>query len=152
MDFKGLLKKLHTLNDLRSAITEVKTLEKDAKVVPMQKPAAPAAAAQPAKPPGEPERAQAGQVLDNSRTGLKHLGVKHTASGTMTHMVGLPGSNSHYEINMNMHNASQKKPAFSIHHVDSGSGDVKSQHPMIHDSIQSAVKSLVHHAHTGEWK
>jgi hypothetical protein len=144
MDAKALLKKLHSLNDLRSAISEVKNLSKDAKVLPMPG-AAPAA-------PAQNDRAQAGQALENSRTGLKHLGVKHTASGTMTHMVGLPGAHQHYEINMNMHNAAQKKPAFTISHVDSGSGDMKSQHPMAHDSISSAVSALVHHAHTGEWK
>lgn len=148
MDIKGLMKKLHTLNDLRSAISEVKSLQKDAKVIPMQKPAP---AAQAPKTPGEPERSQAAQAL-NTQKGLKHLGVKHTASGQMTHMVGLPGANSHYEINMNMHNAAQKKPAFTVHHMDSGTGDMKSQHPMAHDSIASAVKSLVHHAHTGSWE
>jgi len=143
MDTNDLLKKLRSLNDLRSAISEVKNLSKDAKVLPMPG-AAPA--------PAQNDRKQAGMALENSKTGLKHLGVKHTASGTMTHMVGLPGASNHYEINMNMHNAAQKKPAFTISHVDSSTGDMKSQHPMAHDSIQSAVSALVHHAHTGEWK
>jgi len=148
MDYKALLKKLTSLNDLRAAISEVKNLEKDAKIMPMpQKPAAPA---QP-KAPGEPEKSQVQQGLAGAKPGLRHLGVKHTTSGTMTHMVGLPGSHSHYEINMDMHNAAQKKPSFTIHHIDSATGDIKSQHPMVHDSIQSAVKSLVHHAHRGEW-
>ena len=146
MDIKELFKKIGTLNDLRSAITEVKNLEKDAKVIPFN-PTAPQS-----NKPGDPERSQAQQALNNTKGGLRHLGVKHTASGVMTHMVGLPGSHSHYEINMNMHNAAQKQPAFTVHHMDSSSGDMKSQHPMAHDSIQSAVKSLVHHAHTGEWK
>lgn len=152
MSIQGLLKKIQSLNDLRSAISEVKSLEKDAKVIPMTQAQPAAAPAQQQKTPGAPERGQATQELSNTKTGLKHLGVKHTASGTMTHMIGLPGSNKHYEINMNMHNAAQKKPAFTIHHMDSGTGDMQSQHPMAHDSIQSAVKSLVHHAHTGEWK
>lgn len=146
MDFKELLKKIHSLRDLRAAINEVKTLQKDAKVIPL-KPQAPA----PAQPMKEQHRGEAKQELGGSKSFLKHLGLKDTGDGkTMTHMIGMPGANWGYEVKMDMHNSAQGKPSFTVHHVDS-QGNTQTQSPKLHSTIGSAIKDLVGHSHSGKW-
>jgi len=125
MDIKSLLDKIKSLKDLRHAINEVKSLDK------AQEP--------------EPQEPQPKAAKAN----LKHLGVKHSNSGIMTHVIGIPGADWHYEISINMHNANQEKPAYSIQMVSND--EMKSQHPNVHDSINSAIKAIMHHFYNNKW-
>jgi len=145
MDLKELMKKISSLKDLRAAINEVKSLTKDAKVIPMpiqQKQT-------PIQSPREQQRTAAQSALE-PKGQLKHLGLKETHSGQMTHMIGIPGSNWHYEVTMDMHQSAHGNPAFTVKHVDSG-GHTKSQSNKVHSDIGSAVRDLVNHSHSGEW-
>lgn len=139
MSLPGLIKKLHSLRDLRLAINEVKSLAKDD--------AAPAAAA-PAKE--APQQGAQPEAKQESVHDFKHSGVKSHIPGIMTHIISVPGSDNKYEIHMNMHDMANKLPAFTVAHVDS-SGKTKSMSSQKHDSIAKATKSLVGHAYNGKW-
>lgn len=137
---KDLLEKFRKFTDLRSAISEMKNLKKYSST------------SWPAPAQVQEKEAQREQIKEAvSSSPLQHIGVKHTTNGIMTHMVGMKGADWHYEINMDMHQASQKKPSISVIHVDSR-GNKKSQHPKIHTDLNSAVRGLLTHSNYGKWE
>lgn len=137
MDYKKLLGKLYSLRDLRHAINEVKTLQKDAEQTPIT----------------QPQQAQPVQALKDSlnqhKNQLKHMRVNTDTPGKMVHEIGHPGANWHYEIGMDMHQVAQKQPAFTVRMVNQSGKS--SQHPNMHNDISSAVKAMVHHSMHGKW-
>lgn len=143
-----LIKKVHSLKDLREAIKVVKSnnLEKAAVLPFPGKSPAPAP-----QPPKEAQRQEAKSTLQHTSPDLRHLGIDDTHPGFISHMVGIPKSNQHYRINYDKNKASQGHAPFTLHLQDE-SGRIKVIHPTPHKDIGSAVKALVNHSFKGKWE
>lgn len=137
MNIQDLMKKLHSLKDLRSAISEVKSLTKDeAKVIQM-----PQKESVPSEKPKMP-----------SNSPLKHMGTNFTKAGQgiIIHQVGVPGASTHYEMHHNAHDAGENKPAFSLQLVNS-KGALISKSPKNFNSHIDAAKEIANHSMNGNW-
>lgn len=129
MKLQELLSKLHTLKDLKTAIMEIKKLQKDEAEVPKV-----------IESPKEEAK------LDPK---MRLLGTDDSIPGAISFLVGIPGHSSHYKLHRHIHNAGEK-PSFSVqHHHDSV---MKSQSPQMHSNLAAAIKSLMHHHMHGEWE
>jgi len=144
-NYKHLLEKISKLKDLRQAINIVK---QDTNIVKTGQ----HEAGLEKQNPMQEDKAHAQEAVQEASPGgyIKHLGVKSTVPGVVTHMVGTHGSDHHYEIDVNMNHMANDMPAFSINHIGPG-GKIKSRSPMMHDNIQGAIGSLMGHHHHGTW-
>jgi hypothetical protein len=149
---KSLLEKIIQLRDLRQAISAVRknSAIKKADDPPSTKwPKPDLSDKAKARQPGHPARSvsiEAPEVGDKKAYGLKHLGVKRTYGGVV-HMVGVPGSNRHYEIHVNR---SSPKIEHTIRLVTSD-GSTLNRSPNVHGDIKSAVEDVAHHFNKREW-
>lgn len=130
-----MLKKLQGLKNLNHAIELMRSAELEKAAPPSEQPVA---VEQQAKPVPQ----------------IKHMGI-HNNKGNqvVSHKIGIPGLNSHYEIDVNMeHLKDGKIPAYTVHKVDSEKGHTLESCPIPHKNISSAVKALMSHAHKGNWE
>lgn len=149
---KALLEKIIKLRDLRQAISNVRK----SNVVKKKEDASPANWPKPDLSPEAKQRMQTQETHSEMRSpnpsgdkpyGLKHLGIKKLHSGVI-HMIGIPGHNRHYEINVD-------KMAPRIEHTTklvTSEGSTLSRSPSVHHNMHDAVEDVAHHFNTREWK
>jgi hypothetical protein len=145
-----LLKKLQGLKDLRQAIDLMRSQELE-KAGPVKPELHSGEAIQQAKQEGK-------NILAGQDKDVKHIGIRtDKAPGIITHKIGhkkdMQNINNprHYEIDVNMNLLDSNTPAYTIHKVNSNTGQAVESGPFPHKDIGSAVKSLVNHVYTGKW-
>ena len=156
MNIDELLKKIHALKDLRHAIGVVKSAD-------LEKANPPAGAPQSAAPnqalpklKAEGQKAMAA-VPQAQRGNWKHGGIdtqKLKGAGIVSHIIKVPGVNTpyHYMIDVDMNKLDGKNTPYSVHQVDSKSGQAIESHGKPHRDIASAVRAMMTHASGGNWE
>ena len=129
-DSNDLLEKIAKLNDLRQAIK----LVQDAAVKKND------------------QSTQSKDSPDSSSKELKLGGIQHMktdidSSGVIHHFLGDAGSKHGYKISVDV---SKDRPQMIIQHLEGD--EPKSFSSKIHNTIDSAVKSIMHHFYNKEWK
>lgn len=132
-----LMKKITSLKDLKEAI---KLIKQASSAAPIQK-----ADIQVASDTSAPTKELAqSEDVDNE---LKHTDFKTDGDGSIVHYIEHPKSNKKYELRVDM---SQEKPIITIRHIRKDRP--ASQSSKIYENIQSAIKSIIDHHHSGNWE
>jgi hypothetical protein len=132
----SLLKKLHSVRDLKEAISHVK---KSGLLQPEM------------KKDESPQHALVAQSPAEAPQPLKVLGKNKTQSGHVIFQIGHQGAPEHYEISMDLNAKRKGMPSMAVSHKDA-SGNLLDRHPKMHSDYNSATKAITNHHFNKAWE